>query len=201
MRTNIWPQWARFDPEHRHPRAVKRPLPPLETGEEGDDAALFRAAIGDVQPLPIQNRIVHHPAPRYPRLGHTVPPATATDTLSDYCGGELPEEYLANGLSRMTLRKLRRGQLPPGDRLDLHGLDTDSARRLLQAFLRQAVERSLRCVLVIHGKGLNSRGGEAVLRLQTRHWLTQHPHVLAWCEAPAPQGGSGATIALLKAVD
>ena len=106
---------------------------------------------------------------------------------------------MSNGLSRMTLRKLRRGTWPIEDSLDLHGNHTDAARKLLQEFLHAAAQRNLRCVLVIHGKGLNSRGGEAVLRKLARHWLAQHPHVLGYCDAPAKYGGSGAVLVLLKA--
>jgi DNA-nicking Smr family endonuclease len=131
-----------------------------------EDAALFRAAVGTVKPLPEQNRITPRPAP-----------VAISDTLSDFAAENVPDEFLSNGLSRMTLRKLRRGTWPIQDSLDLHGNNTDAARKLLQAFLHEATERNLRCVLVIHGKGLNSQGGEAVLRKLTRHWLTQHRQV------------------------
>ena len=101
-------------------------------------------------------------------------------------------------MSRMTLRKLRRGTWPIQNSLDLHGNHTDAARILLQAFLHEAKQRELRCVLVIHGKGLNSQGGEAVLRKLARHWLTQHPLVLGYCDALPKEGGSGAVLVLLK---
>lgn len=169
---------------------MKRPSDkPQETP---DDAALFRAAVGEVHPLPQQNRIERHAPPRRPLLRDDAAPANVPDTLSDFVSGELPDEYLSNGLSRMTLRKLRRGHWAIQDRLDLHGLDTDAARRLLQEFLHGAAQRGLRCVLVIHGKG------RAVLKQHTRHWLIQHPQVLAWCEAPPGDGGGGAVLALLK---
>jgi len=98
----------------------------------------------------------------------------------------------------MALRKLRRGGWPVQDKLDLHGNNSDAARKLLQEFLYAAIQRGSRCVLVIHGKGLNSRGGEAVLRKLTRYWLTQLPQVLAFCNAPPGEGGAGATLVLLK---
>lgn len=98
----------------------------------------------------------------------------------------------------MVLRKLRRGNWPVQDSLDLHGNNRDSARKLFQEFLQEALQRQLRCVLVIHGKGMNSEQGEAVLRKLTRHWLTQHPQVLGFCDAPPGQGGSGAVLVLLK---
>ncbi len=105
---------------------------------------------------------------------------------------------MSNGLSRMALRKLRRGAWPIQDSLDLHGNNSDAARKLLQEFLLEATQRKLRCVLVIHGKGLNSPGGEAVLRRLTRHWLSQHQQVLGYCDAPSKDGGSGAALVLLK---
>lgn len=178
---------------------VKRSSPPSQETAEEDDAALFRAAVGDVKPLPEQNRISPQTAPRKPFLRQSPASATIPDTLSDFAPEQTADEYLGNGLSRMTLRKLRRGFWPIQDRLDLHGLTTDAARRLLQEFLHEAVQHEARCVLVIHGKGINSRSGEAVLRKLTRHWLTQHPRVLAWCDAPPQEGGSGAVLALLKA--
>lgn len=176
---------------------MKRSLPPPQETDP-DDAALFRAAVGDVKPLPQQNRIPPQSAPRKPFRHSAAAPDAIPDTLSDFAPEETADEYLGNGLSRMTLRKLRRGHWPVQDRLDLHGLNVDAARRLLQEFLHEAMQHEARCVLVVHGKGINSRSGEAVLRKLTRHWLTQHPRVLAWCDAPPQEGGSGAVLVLLK---
>jgi len=100
----------------------------------------------------------------------------------------------------MTLRKLRRGQWPVQDTIDLHGLTSDEARRLLAGFLHNALHNGVRCVSVIHGKGWRAEGGEGILKIRTRHWLTQHPQVLAFCEAPANAGGGGAVWVLLKSV-
>ena len=179
---------------------MKKPptISPDTADADADDAALFRAAVGQVKPLPGQNRIAPQTAPRKIVIRASGSLTAIPDSLSDSAPESTPDEYLGNGLSRMTLRKLRRGAWPVGDRLDLHGYHTDAARKLLQAFLHEAAMRNLRCVLVIHGKGHNSRGGEAVLRKLTRHWLTQHPRVLGFCDAPPGEGGSGAVMVLLK---
>lgn len=186
---------------------VKRFLIPPQA--HPDDAALFRAAVGAVQALPEQNRIEPQKPPRRPLMRAPAPPPAIPDTLSDgypansssgFGAGNAPDEFLRNGLPRMTLRKMRRGYWPVQDSLDLHGSTGDAARRLLQEFLHEAAQRGLRCVLVIHGKGMNSRGGEAVLRRLTRHWLTQRPDVLAYCDAPPRDGGSGAALVLLKTI-
>jgi len=163
-----------------------------------DDGALFRATIGAVHPLTEYDRIPPCTAPRPTRVRSPAPQATLTDTLSDFPFDNSPEFFSRNGLSQMTLRKLKRGSYPVQSKLDLHGYPSDAARKLLQEFLHAATQRQLRCVLVIHGKGMNSRGGEAVLRRLTRNWLTQHPQVLAFCAAPPQAGGDGAVVILLK---
>ncbi len=178
---------------------MKRPLLPPQ--EPPDDAALFRAAVGEVQPLPEQNRIEPQKPPRKPLLRTPAPPLAIPDTLSDSAAEDTPDDFLRNGLSRITLRKLRRGDWPVQDSLDLHGNTCNAARRLLQEFLHEAAQRRLRCVLVIHGKGTNSTGGEGVLRKLARHWLAQRPDVLAYCDALPGGGGSGAALVLLKVIE
>ena len=163
-----------------------------------NDAALFRAAVGEVQPLPEQNRISPKPIRRKAPIYRAIQTFEIQDKLSDFVAEGSPNEFLRNGISRFTLRKIRNGTWPVQDQLDLHGHHSEAARKLLQEFLREATQQEFRCVQVIHGKGLNSKGGEAVLRNLTRHWLSQHPRVLAYCEAPPAQGGGGAVLVLLK---
>lgn len=162
------------------------------------DTDLFRQALRDVVPLKPNDRVVATPKPL--RAKAELPFVTPTpDTLSDHGAGDTAlTEFLCNGLNRTTLRKLRHGTWPPQDVLDLHGLTNDEARRLLVEFLQQATQRGLRCVNIIHGKGWRSGGREGILKIHTRHWLTQHARVLAFCEAPANAGGGGAVWVLLK---
>ena len=164
----------------------------------GQDNDLFRQALEDVIPLKPSDRVV--PTPKPLRTKDT--PLTSVvilDDLSDHGAGDIAAtEYLSNGLNRMTLRKLRRGDWPPQDSLDLHGLTNVEARQLLVTFLHHATQGGLRCVNVIHGKGWRDEGRDGILKVNTRHWLTQHAQVLAFCEAPANAGGGGAVWALLK---
>jgi DNA-nicking Smr family endonuclease len=160
---------------------------------------LFRQLLGDVTPLKPNDRRPPSPVPRKPRQQSRLPETEVADTLSDHGAGDVaPTEYLSNGLNRMTLRKLRRGEWPVQDELDLHGLNSDEARRLLTSFLHQATQQGLRCVNVIHGKGWHSEQGEGLLKRLARHWLIQHPQVLAFCDAPMNGGGGGAVRVLLK---
>lgn len=162
------------------------------------DADLFRQALDGVTPLAPSNRVPPAKPPRRATI-QAVPPPPVADTLSDHGAGDAPlTEFLRNGLSRMTLRKLRRGQFPVQDTLDLHGLSGDAARKLLLEFLRDASQRGLRCVCIVHGKGRHTKSGEGILKIRARHWLTQCAEVLAFCEAPPNAGGGGAVLALLK---
>ena len=163
------------------------------------DTDLFRQALEGVTPLSPPDRITPNPKPRKIHFRVYPIPAAVTDSFSDHGAGDVAiTEYLSNGLNRMTLRKLRRGDWPPQDEIDLHGLNNDEARKLLVTFLFHATQNGLRCVNVIHGKGWRSEGRDGILKVHTRHWLVQHANVLAFCEAPLNAGGSGAVWVLLR---
>ena len=87
------------------------------------------------------------------------------------------------------------------DIVDLHGLNRQEARSLLGDFLGGCLKRGLRCVRVVHGKGLRSPKREPVLKGKVRQWLARREEVLAFCQAPMNQGGSGALLVLLSARD
>ena len=164
------------------------------------DTELFRQALEGVTPLAPSGRIAPNPPKPAARVAdRTARDRGASDAMSDHGAGDTPlAEFMRDGVSRLTLRKLKRGQFPVQDTLDLHGLAIDGARQLLAAFLHESTQRQLRCVCVIHGKGHHAAQGEGVLRSLVRHWLTQRAEVLAFCEAPQHMGGSGAVWVLLK---
>jgi DNA-nicking Smr family endonuclease len=107
--------------------------------------------------------------------------------------------YRQDGIGLDVVRKLRRGGWVIQAEVDLHGLRTEEAREHLAQFVRDAVARRMRCVRVVHGKGLGSPGREPVLKAKVRGWLVQKTVVLAFVQARAAEGGSGALIVLLKA--
>jgi DNA-nicking Smr family endonuclease len=161
---------------------------------------LFRQALEGVIPLSPPDRITPTARPRTARTT-VVPSSPVADNLSDHGAGDIAiTDFLRPGLNRMTLRKLRRGEWPPQDEIDLHGLSTEAARKFLAEFLHEATQRGLRCINVIHGKGWRSEGRDGVMKVHSRHWLTQHPQVLAFCEAAPSEGGGGAVWVLLKSL-
>jgi DNA-nicking Smr family endonuclease len=171
------------------------------------EAALFRDAVRDATPLESSARVESRtqlppPVPIQSLLdGHDALVESLAGALSldqSMQTGEEPS-YLRSGLARDVLRKLRRGHWVVQDIVDLHGLNRQEARSLLAEFLGRSLKRGLRCVRVIHGKGLRSPGREPVLKGKVQQWLAQRDEILAFCEAPKNQGGGGALLVLLKA--
>ncbi|MDA0237510.1 MAG: Smr/MutS family protein [Proteobacteria bacterium] len=107
--------------------------------------------------------------------------------------------YLKPGLQHQILRRLRRSYWVVQDELDLHGSTSEDARILVSNFLSHAKKNKFRCVRIIHGKGYRSRNREPVLKKKLFRWLQLRSDVLAYCEAALGDGGSGATMLLLKA--
>ena len=176
-----------------------------KSGPAAEEADLLRTALADVTPLRHAERVVHarpQPAPLpLQRLKDDI--AVLRDSLSDAgwdTDAETGEElsFVRDGIGSHTLRKLRRGHWVIQDELDLHGLNSRDAKELLVEFLAQCGRRGLRCVRVIHGKGLRSRNREPVLKRKVAAWLMQRDEILAFCQARRTEGGGGAAVVLLK---
>ena len=103
------------------------------------------------------------------------------------------------GIGTDVTRKLRRGDWSIQRQLDLHGLRRDDARERLSIFIREAFQQGIRCVRVVHGKGLGSPGKAPVLKSRVHSWLVQKEEVLAFVQAKPADGGAGALVVLLMA--
>jgi DNA-nicking Smr family endonuclease len=166
----------------------------------------FRRALAGVEPLDQPRRVplsrvrpapLPHQTLRDERAAleeSLFGPLSVDDAIES--GEELA--FLRDGLSRQVLRNLRRGHWVVQDQLDLHGFNRMEAALQVAEFLRRCQARHLRCVRIIHGKGLGSRNREPVLKGKLRKWLPVRDDVLAFCQAPAAQGGGGAVLVLLK---
>ncbi len=170
------------------------------------DASLFQAEIKNTRPLNIEVPFTEktYPKPIAKQFIRDEKQALK-DSLSDdfYPLHELEsgEEllYLRSGQSPDVLSKLRRGFWVVQAHIDLHGLISDEARQYVAEFLSDCKKRNIRCVRIVHGKGLGSRNREPVLKNKLRHWLIQKDEVIAYAQAKPEDGGSGAVIVLLKA--
>ena len=98
------------------------------------------------------------------------------------------------GIGPDVLPKLRRGHWAVQRQIDLHGLRTEEAREALGQFVRDAQRAGVRCVRVVHGKGLGSPGKTPVLKAKVHGWLIQKKEVLAFVQAKPLEGGAGALL-------
>ena len=166
----------------------------------------FRRALADVQPIAAPRRRALQgekpaPLPRHSRLDEQAAlreslcgPVSVDDALDS--GEELL--FARAGVPRQVIRKLRRGHWVVEDQLDLHGMNRIEAAMAVADFVRECSLRRLRCVRIVHGKGLGSPNREPVLKSKLRAWLTPREEVLAFCQAPRAHGGGGALLLLLK---
>jgi len=167
----------------------------------------FREAMADVQPIAPPRRVPQRrarpaPIPHHSRrderavLAEAISGPVSVDDALD-SGEELA--FLREGLSRQLLRQLRRGHWVVQDSLDLHGMNRAEAAHRVAEFLRAGAAHGVRCARIVHGKGLGSKNREPVLKHMLRKLLPRRDEVLAFCQAPAADGGSGALLVLLKA--
>ena len=200
-------------PRRDEPPATKREPAPrraVAAAKHADGDVDLKAAFGDVTPLDRPNRArVHAPAPA-PVPRHRIADEQDALEASKYgaepapqtwdIGQELEAEqtYVRAGIGTDVLAKLRRGHWTVQAELDLHGHVSDEAHDALADFLDDVRGAGMRCVRVIHGKGLTSPGREPVLKGKVRRWLQRWDDVLAYCEAPRHAGGGGAVLVLLR---
>jgi len=100
------------------------------------------------------------------------------------------------GLDGHTRKKLEKGEIAPGAKLDLHGMTEQAAHGALMAFVIGAQERGVRLALVVTGKG-----SPGVLRRMVPRWLIEPPLVSRIAEtrlAHIRHGGEGALYVYLR---
>jgi len=182
----------------------------LAAGKHADADVDLTRVFADVQKLPPGNRARIDRQRPQPIARHTL--ADERDVLAAAKYGEKPapqtwdagqefeheQTFVRRGIGADVVGKLRRGHWSVQAEHDLHGLTTDEAHDSLADFLVEARGQGLRCVRVIHGKGLTSHNREPVLKGKVRRWLAQWDDVLAYAEAPQHAGGGGAVLVLLK---
>ena len=169
-----------------------------DTVSDGSDAetdAFARAmAEQDVVPLPRDSGgRVRAAAPV--DLPPAVPSPGASRSTDD---DDASADFAAHGVDRREIRKLKRGDYAAAARCDLHGMTASAASSSVRHFLDRSRRSGHRCVCIVHGRGLRSAGGVAVLKARVRGDLRSHPAVLAYADAPRTDGGSGAVYVLLR---
>jgi DNA-nicking Smr family endonuclease len=186
--------------------AARREREAATARQERAQREQFARAVGPVQPVKNTGRVAR-PAVALdatPRQRLADEAQALASTLSDdldvstLLDTDDALSFRREGIGPDVLSRLRRGQWSVQRHLDLHGMTRDVAREALAQFIRQAERDGLRCVRIVHGKGNGSPGREPVLKAKVRAWLVQKAAVIAFAQAPAPDGGHGAVLVLLQ---
>ncbi|OHC79194.1 MAG: DNA mismatch repair protein MutS [Rhodoferax sp. RIFCSPLOWO2_12_FULL_60_11] len=175
--------------------------------QAASDKDLFVRAAGTAQPLPDKRKVLHKVEQKMPLTMQYQrdEKAVLREAISDEFDVSTlleTDEHLSfrrPGIGPDVTRKLRRGDWSIQRQLDLHGLRRDDAREVLSLFIREAHRHGIRCVRVIHGKGLGSPGKAPILKSRVHSWLVQKTEVLAFVQAKPADGGAGALVVLLMA--
>ena len=176
-----------------------------ERDEKTEEARLFREAVRGVRPLR-----AHPPPPRQPkvrpraRFTRADRDAVLRESLDPQ--GADPEQLTGEALAfhrppiaAAVLRRLRRGDYRVQREIDLHGMTVVEAKLALREFLVSALEQRVRCVRIVHGKGLRSGHRGPVLKAAVNSVLRRTGAVLAYVTARPVDGGTGAVYVLLSA--
>ncbi len=166
------------------------------------DNALFNAAMQGVKRL-IHTKIPLIPPKKPTKKPHDLPNESQSNPFKLYNDLNLEEvsgedllEFHRGGLQHKVLRKLRRGQYNADATLDLHGMHVNEARDALSRFLLNCLQKGIRHILIIHGKGHGIT--KPILKNKLNQWLRQIELVIAFCSANQQDGRSGAVYVLLK---
>jgi len=176
----------------------------MSSNDNKEDDVCFRRAMADVRPLRQSGRIEPEPAKTPPRaFQQELDDRETLASLLDLDAVDEPEtgeelQWLKPGCAPRTMRRLRRGYYSIADTVDLHHMTVETARQVLLDFIERSVERRHGCVRIVHGKGLRSRDLPQ-LKVMTNRVLFRHPRVVAYASCRPVDGGTGATLALLKA--
>jgi DNA-nicking Smr family endonuclease len=183
-----------------------------ERAEAGEEDNLFRQAMADVETLDCNTVEPRGPGPlaspsRRPLMEEEL---EAYAQLVDLVSGDgsfdiqFTEEYIEGaivGADPELLPKLRCGDFSVQAHYDLHGMTASEAREAVERFILASVVKGLRCVLIIHGRGLNSQDQMPVLKERMSSWLKRgrlKRLVLAFATAQPCDGGAGAMYVLLR---
>jgi DNA-nicking Smr family endonuclease len=197
--TEIWAHYTRsITPgiRGRSDRVKRDEHPPHPTREDFaallDGKPLKRPRTGKSEASPAL-----HQATSSPPAGHRLHPgATLKSDSAPKSAGATPS------IDPHLLRRTKRGRGVDA-RIDLHGMRRDEAYHALQRFLDDCHHRNLKLVLVITGKGMNSKQAEdwwdmperGVLKRMVPQWLSQPAFsrlVAGHSQAGRADGGSGA---------
>jgi DNA-nicking Smr family endonuclease len=176
---------------------------------QDDEELLFQQEMAGVKPIRQEQRVA---LKRDTVSSESVHRRRASATAEEGARNPLSEDdiepldpwYILDfkrpGVQNGVFRKLKQGRYEAEARLNLHRMSVQKARHELFEFVEQASQLGLRTVLVIHGKGENSREQEqaSIIKGCVNTWLATLDSVQAFHSARPQHGGTGAVYVLLR---
>jgi DNA-nicking Smr family endonuclease len=173
------------------------------------DQALFDAAMADVEKLPPDTcadpelqKITITPADNTEDVEALMHLKELVKTGKGFIVADTDEYVEGTGynVNRAVAKRLHSGEYAVQGHIDLHGQSVDSARLLVDQFLKDSITTGKRMILIVHGRGLSSPA-EPVLKSKVIRWITTgvwRKWVMAYSSARLCDGGAGATYVLLR---
>ena len=180
--------------------------------KENEDEYLFQKAMKGVVPLRDNKKKIIKPLLQKENI-HGLTPDSRRKT-KEYFQSLIKEpeawdisfsdEYMegdTSGIGPRTMKKLKRGEFSVQDYIDLHGLTKIEAEEVVSSFIVKSHNKGMRCVLIIHGRGLGSVDNQPAIKKELPTWFKRGELkrvVLAFVTARPCDGGAGALYVLLK---
>ena len=177
-------------------------------GISDEERNSFLDEVADVRPLKFEKRVEDvknkpSPKPKFSQHEQELEQTSNETMLSDPV--DLRDAVVDDvlffaraGIQQKVQKKLRRGELPIEEELDLHGYTVNEAKTAIQDFLFECKRQHIRYIRIIHGKGYRSDQKIPVLKTHVAYWLPQLSSVLAFSSALPKDGGTGAIYVILK---
>ncbi len=185
------------------------PLRPKKK-EEYTDEELFSREMDDVHEIEAFRRLnCDHYHPKDPSASiHQDPDCSVLTILSEIVEGQRPmhlpdtQEYVSwtsPDYHDTIIPKLHEGHFSVQSFIDLHGCAVSEAEEELGDFLHDAIKKGLRCVKIIHGRGLRSLKGPRIKDAVVKRLAGRYRRdVIAFVTARQCDGGLGALYVLLR---
>jgi DNA-nicking Smr family endonuclease len=190
---------------------VSSPSPPEEKKVESDED-LFQTAMSDVTPfkgerktvmtdLGKEDTVLRKSRKPYQKLEEDFSNLVKESSAWDVSFSDEYMEGAVSGIGPKIMKRLKRGDFSVQDYIDLHGLTRKEAEGVVEEFILKSYHEGMRCVLIVHGRGLGSLNHQPAIKRELPVWFRRgmlKKIVLAFVTAKPCDGGAGALYVLLK---
>ncbi|VAX76301.1 endonuclease SmrB [Buchnera aphidicola] len=103
-----------------------------------------------------------------------------------------PTCFVRNPCYNLDLKKLKNGEYLPEIILDLHGMNLFQVKTELGKLITICHQKNFFCASILHGHG------KKILKKHIPFWLSKHPDIIAFHQAPKTFGYDAAILVFIK---